>query len=170
MHHWTTQLLNDRRIPWWPGLLLPSVLCLGCGGPAPLTADMPLHLEEHLAAATVVGSEVPDDLPQSIEWRFDEPQPDWQALVHRNPYIPPLLMTHTEDALRITLNQTHRDPRSNGDRLHGDIYVPLPDLKREEWGHVLVRARTSDAIRNFVVLLNLVDSDQPDAGLFQFAT
>ena len=47
------------------------VFILGCGGPAPLTVDMPLHLEDHLDAATIVGSEVPADLPDPVEWRFD---------------------------------------------------------------------------------------------------
>jgi len=49
------------------------MLCFGCGGPAPLTVDMPLHLEDHIGAATVVGSEVPANPPQRVEWRFDEP-------------------------------------------------------------------------------------------------
>ncbi len=111
MHRSTTRLPIPRRIFRWPGLLLPGVLCLGCGGSAPLTVDMPLHLEDHLDAATIVGSEVPANLPQPIEWHFDEPQSDWQAPAHRNPYIPPLLMTQTEDALRITLSEAHRDPR-----------------------------------------------------------
>ncbi len=143
------------------------VFILGCGGPAPLTVDMPLHLEEHLDAATIVGSEVPADLPAPIEWRFDDPPPEWKAPVHRNPYIPPLQMTQTEDALRITLSEAHRDPRF--DRLHGDIYVPLPDLKRGEWGHVLVRARTSDKIRNLQLAFNLGDPNRlPDQqGMFQ---
>jgi hypothetical protein len=38
-----------------------------------LTADMPLHLEEHLDVATIVGSEVPADAPAVMEWHFDEP-------------------------------------------------------------------------------------------------
>ena len=167
----TTRSPIHRRISWWPGLLLAAILCLGCSGPAPLTADKPLHLEEHLDAATVVGSEVPVDLLQPIEWRFDEPQPDWQAPAHRNPYIPPLQMTQTEDALRITLSEAHRDPRGNGDRLHGDFYVPVPELKRGEWGHVLVRARSSDEIRNLRLSFNLGDPRLPDAdraGMFQF--
>ena len=166
----TTSCPIYRRMFLWSGLLLPSVLCLGCSGPAPLTVDMPLHLEDHLDAATIVGSEVPADLPQPIEWRFDEPQPDWRAPAHRNPYIPPLQMTHTEDALRITLNETHRDPR--GDPLHGDFYVPVPDLKRAEWGHVLVRARSSDDIRNLTLVFNLGEPRLPDAdsaGMFQFS-
>ncbi len=168
MKHSTTRLPIRRRISRWPGLLLASVWCLGCGAPAPLTVDMPLHLEDHLEAATVVGSEVPANLPQPIEWRFDEPQPEWKASAHRNPYIPPLQMTQTEDALRITLSEAHRDPREH--RLHGDIYVPLPDLVRGDWGHVLVRARTSDEIRRLILAFNRGDPNLPDAdeaGMFR---
>ncbi len=57
--------LNGHRISLSTHLLLLSVWCLGCGGPAPLTVDMPLHLEEHLDDATIVGSEVPEDIPES---------------------------------------------------------------------------------------------------------
>ena len=32
-----------------------------------LTAEVPLHLEEHLDAARIVGSEVPEDLPRVVE-------------------------------------------------------------------------------------------------------
>ena len=154
-------------------LLIGMILTWGCApgdaGSPVLTAEMPLHLEDNLDAATIVGSEVPADLLQPIEWRFDEPQPEWQAPAHRNPYIPQLQMTQTEDALRITLGEANRDPR--GDRLHGDFYVPVPDLKRGEWGHVLVRARTSDDIRTLELEFNLGDPRLPDAdgaGMFQF--
>ena len=40
-------------------------------GPAVLTADLPLHLEDHLEAATIEGSEVPKDIPEAVEWRFE---------------------------------------------------------------------------------------------------
>jgi hypothetical protein len=84
----------------------PLLSCSGSPSDSPvLTADMPLHLEDHLDAATIVGSEVPAKLPEPIEWRFDEPQPEWQAPAHRNPYIPPLQMTQAEDVLRITLSE-----------------------------------------------------------------
>ncbi len=171
MHRSSTRLLNGHRSSFLASLLLPSVLCLGCGGPAPLTVDMPLHLEDYLETATIVGSEVPLEVLDPIEWRFDEPQPQWKAPAHRNPYIPPLQMTQTEDALRVTLSEAHRDPRQ--DRLHGDFYVPLPDLKRGEWGHVLVRARNSDEIRSLGLAFNLGDPRVPDAdrqtaGMFQF--
>ncbi len=154
-------------------LTLPLISCSGSPSDSlVLTADMPLHLEEHVDAATIVGSEVPSEVRQPIEWRFDEPQPEWQAPAHRNPYIPPLQMTQAEDALRITLSEAHRDPRGEGERLHGDIYVPLPDLQRGEWGHVLVRARSSDDIRNLTLQFNLGDPTLPDAdeeGMFSLA-
>ncbi len=155
--------------------VLGMALAVGCAGSEagrpPLTAEVPLHLEDHLDAATIVGSEAHADLLAPIEWRFDQPQPEWKAPAHRNPRIPPLQMTQTEDALRITLSEAHRDPRA--DRLHGDIYVPVPDLERGEWGHVLVRARTSDKIRNLSLVFNLGDPTGPDAdrqtaGMFQF--
>ncbi|MEE9184622.1 MAG: hypothetical protein V3U39_09135, partial [Acidimicrobiia bacterium] len=37
--------LNGHRVSLSTNLLLLSVWCVGCGGPAPLTVDMPLHLE-----------------------------------------------------------------------------------------------------------------------------
>ena len=66
---------------WSAPLLAPvlALICAGCdSGPAPLTAETPLHLEEHLDAATIVGSEVPEDIPEPVQWRFDEAQPDWK--------------------------------------------------------------------------------------------
>ena len=56
-----TWFLNGHRSSLLASLLFTSVLCLGCSGPAPLTVDMPLHLEDHLDVATIVGSEVPED-------------------------------------------------------------------------------------------------------------
>jgi hypothetical protein len=76
-------------------IVIVVLLFLGCGGPAPLTVDMPLHLEDHLDAATIVGSAVPADLAQPIEWRFDEPQPDWKAAVPFDPSWKPLQAVRT---------------------------------------------------------------------------
>ena len=90
--------------------LLFGVLCLGCGGPAPLTVDMPLHLEEHLDAATIVGSEVPADPSTVMEWRFDEPQEDWKPIVPWNRTIQPAQVTQLDDALRVTLTEGTRNP------------------------------------------------------------
>jgi len=44
--------------------VLLATSCVGCQtGPAALTADVPLHLEEHIDAAKIEGSEVPVDVP-----------------------------------------------------------------------------------------------------------
>jgi arylsulfatase A-like enzyme len=151
-------------------LTLPLISCSGSPPDSVvLTADLPLHLEDHLETATIEGSELPEELPESIEWRFDEPNHGWKAPAHRNPFIPPLELTQTEDALRITLTEEHRDPRV--DRLHGDIYVSLPDLTRGDWGQLVVRARASGNIRRLVLAFNLGDPNLPDPaqqGMFQF--
>ena len=54
-------------------------------GPRVLTADMPLHLEDHLDVARVEGSELPKNIPATVEWRFDRPQPDWRVTPSWNP-------------------------------------------------------------------------------------
>ena len=159
MKYSITWSLNGHRSSLLASLLLPSaLLCLGCGGPAPLTVDMPLHLEDHLDAATVVGSEVPAELLEPVEWHFDEPQPDWKPVVHREPGIKPVQATRTEDALRLTLTEANRRPRDN---LHGGIYIDLPDWSREDWAYVLVRARTSEKVDHIELQFNL--SEQPQA-------
>ena len=42
-----------------------------------------------------------------------------------------------------------------GTFLGGGIYIELPDWRREEWGEILVRARTSDKISAVGVGFNL---------------
>lgn len=172
MTHSMTRCPDGRRISVWPGLLLPIVLCLGCSGPAPLTVEMPLHLEEHLGAATVTGSEVPANPPQPIEWRFDAPQPQWtSARVHpsRRP-----AQTRTENALRLSLREANRFPRRPGSvgpppPLGVSIYVDLPDWVREDWAYVLVRARTSEHVRNVGIGFNLLErSDTATGGIYRF--
>ena len=152
MQYSITWFLNGHRSALLSSLLLPSVLCLGCGGPAPLTVDMPLHLEDHLDAATIVGSDVPVDVRAAVAWRFDEPQPGWKPVVRQEPGIKPVRATRTEDALRLTLTEANRRPRDN---LHGGIYLDLPDWDREDWGYILVRARTSDEVDHIEVWFNV---------------
>jgi len=65
-------------------ILAATLLVASCTDPASvpvvLTADLPLHLEDHFDKATIEGSEVPDNLPEPVEWRFDEPQPEWKTI------------------------------------------------------------------------------------------
>ena len=116
-------------------------------GPTPLTAEVPLHLEDHLDAAVITGSELPSDVPEPVEWRFDEPQPDWKPIVPPRPNIKPEQVKHTKDSLRITLTRANSSSRG----LFGGIYIELPDWQREEWADVLVRARTSERVEALAV-------------------
>jgi len=108
-----------------PFATLLVLMCAGCdSGPAPLTAETPLHLEEHLDAATIVGSEVPEDIPEAVEWRFDEPQSGWKPAYGYEFSQELVEPVRTGDALRVILEEKHAD--SDGD-LCGYLYTHLPD-------------------------------------------
>ena len=103
-------LLDPKRIFLWTvaSLLTALLTLLGAGcqsGSAPLTAEVPLHLEEHLEAATIEGSEVPADVPSVVEWRFDEPQPGWKPAPPRDPSAQRVQVSRTDDALRMMLRE-----------------------------------------------------------------
>ncbi len=167
----TAQFLDLKRIAVWTVASLLTVLLTlisaGCqSGPAPLTAERPLHLEEHLEAATIEGSEVPADVPAPVEWRFDEPQPKWKPAVPVQSAIKPVRTRRTEDALRLILTEANSFPTGDGQhRLRGGIYVDLPDWRREEWAYILVRARASEEVEYIGVGFNL--GEQPGAKPWQ---
>ena len=74
-----------------------------------LTVEMPLHLEDHLDAATF--TELPatngpkTDVPKPVEWRFNEPQPDWKATPQLHPSVGAATLVRIGDALRVTLTE-----------------------------------------------------------------
>ena len=120
---------------------LVGALCLGCG-PAPFTVEMPLHLEDHLEAATITGSELPANPPQTVEWRFDQPQPEWKATALWNPPFGTPTLATTSEGLRITLTDQTRVP----DGRHGGvIHVAVPEWDRRDWADVVIRARADSA-------------------------
>jgi arylsulfatase A-like enzyme len=134
-------------------IMLMGLRCTGPDSDQPLlTAKFPLHLEEHLDAAKIIGSEVPEDLPAPVEWHFDKPQPDWKPAIPINQTTKPVKVIRTEDALRVILNESNFNPNKQP---RGGIYIDLPDLFREEWGYVLVQARTSDKFSAMFVCFNL---------------
>ncbi len=148
------------------------VFCTACTGPVSdsvvLTADLPLHLEDHLDAATIVGSEVPAELPQPVEWRFDEPQPDWKPaywgftnvrLTIRNTASTELArLRQTEEALQLLIGEENRD--SDGEFV-GALYVDLPDLAPDEW-NVAVEARIPPGVSGVMLLgFNLTEPAGP---------
>ena len=132
------------------------IMAFSCSGPKSdqtlLTAELPLHLEEHLDAATIEGSEVPEDIPAPVEWRFDKPQPDWKPAIPINKTTKPVKVIRTEDALRVILNESNFNPKK---RPVGGIYIDLPGWHREHWAYIMVRARTSEKIRDFSIGFNL---------------
>jgi len=109
-----------------------------------LTSDMPLHLEDHLDAATITGSEVPANPPATVEWRFEEAQDDWKATPLWNPPFGEPTLERTSDALRITLMDRSR---STGEIPVAGIHVDVPDWDRCDWADVVIRARADSTRR-----------------------
>jgi arylsulfatase A-like enzyme len=145
-------------------LTLPFLSCSGSSSDSPvLTAEMPLHLEEHLDAATLVGSDVPADVPAAVEWRFDEPQPDWKPVPPREE-ARPIRMERTEEGLHLTLNEANNlDMAWSDGEPQGGIYVELPDWQREDWAYVMVRARASENLQVIWLGFNLRGNAEEDA-------
>jgi arylsulfatase len=136
--------------------LAPALLPLlwSCGGsdPVPLSADKtPLHLEEHLKAARIEGSEVPRDLPEAVAWDFGKPQPEWKVVAPLIPGVAPAGVEQAEGALRVGLSEANRQRRS----LRGGVYVDVPGWNREDWAFLLLRARSSGDVRNVTLAYNL---------------
>ncbi len=131
-----------RRPTPWRVVLAAAVavsavlLSPGCidreSSPTVLTADLPLHLEDHLDVAAIEGSEVPADLHEAVEWRFDEAQPDWQSAFPFQSGTEPATLVQGDDALRLIFEE---------ENFYG-LYVDLPaGWQPEEWAHVAVEAR-----------------------------
>jgi arylsulfatase A-like enzyme len=121
-----------------------------------LPAELPLHLEEHINDARIEGSEVPEDVPASVEWNFDEPRPEWIPVDHPNSKNKAIETSLTEDSLRLFLgaNNVSVDPFGK-QFLQGGIYVKVPDWKREDWAYIVVRARSSENINEIRIGFNL---------------
>jgi len=143
---------NPSRIFPATVLSLALVSCSGSpSGSTVLTADMPLHLEQHLDAATIVGSELSEDAPAVLEWHFDEPQEDWKPIIPWNPTNDPVELTRLDDALRLTLTDGTRNPNGNP---RGGLVLEVPDWNHEDLAHLVVRARTADDFGNFGINFN----------------
>ncbi|MCH7857645.1 MAG: sulfatase-like hydrolase/transferase, partial [Gemmatimonadetes bacterium] len=146
---------------------LTLVACSGSpSGSTVLTADMPLHLEQHLDAATIVGSEVPADAPTVMEWHFDEPQEDWKPFVPQNPTIDPVEVTQLDDALRVTLTDGTRYPSGSP---RGGLVLEVPDWDYEDLAHLVVRARTAVDFGNFQIYFNRSERADPNRA-FEYAS
>jgi arylsulfatase A-like enzyme len=142
-------------------LSLSLVNCSGAPSGAPvLTAETPLHLEDHLEAAVLEGSDVPEDLPQPVVWSFDEAQPDWLPAPLADP-MAPVQLSRADDALRMTLGDWDVTDDENDDSVSA-IYVDLPDWQRDDWAHIQVRVRSTADVEwmNVLVAFNLRDESE----------
>jgi len=146
---------------FWLLSALLMALTAGCAGletgPAPLTAKVPLHLEEHLDKAHIEGSEVQIEVLDVKEWRFDEPQRDWKAADPIPEGFDPVEPVRVDDALRVPMTEVNRRPGSR--RLLGSVYVELPDWNLEDWSFVEIRARTADPMRFIGLEFNYAEED-----------
>jgi hypothetical protein len=108
-----------------------------------LTAEIPLQLVHHLGEARIHGSDASIGADEPIEWSFGAAGAKWKPFAdpEGGPEIPrsPAKTEITEDAIRVVLSEKNRDipwrPYS------GMIYSELSGLNREDWSHVVVRAR-----------------------------
>jgi hypothetical protein len=141
------------------GLTFTSGCAPGDAGSPVLQADMPLHLEEHLDAAIIVGSEVRKSILQSIEWDFAERQPGWTSGPTESWPTLDTKVAQVDGALRVTLTEENR--REGDESVRGYIYVDLPELRREEWSHLLVRARTDAPVEDMRIWFNLGERTAP---------
>jgi arylsulfatase A-like enzyme len=145
--------------------LLFILLALNCAGPDSdqpiLTAEVPLHLEEHIDDARIEDSEIPKDIPAAAEWNFDEPQPDWKALPPRGIPFEPTQFSWTDDALRVTPGKSKEE---DNERAGGGIYIDVPDWIRANWARVQVRARTSDKVTLLGLRFNLPEKSEKEEG------
>jgi len=150
----TLEVLMLRRL----SLLLLSLAFLACqpsgsgsAGSGPLSIQQPLHLEEHLDAARIEGSEIPQELAKEVAWRFDEPRPAWKPVVPLVPGVAPAKVSQEGDALRIQLGEETRYRRGLG----GGIYVDLPGWSYQDWAWIVVRARASGPAGTLTAWYNL---------------
>ncbi len=134
-------------------LIIISIV-FGCSGPKSdqpvLRAEVPLHLEEHIDDARIEGSEVQEDLLAPLEWRFDEPQPDWKPISPLEASVKPVQLTYTDGVLRIALSEANRvrgtGPIRGARQLFwGGIYTDLPEWHQDHWDSILVSVRTKNA-------------------------
>jgi arylsulfatase A-like enzyme len=145
-------------------LALCMIAAFGCQGRGPteqaLSADVPLHLEDHIDAARIEGCEVPTDIPEVFEWRFSKDMRGWKATVPLRPGMKKIKATYHEDALRLTLTKETMNPW--GYRM-GSVHVDLDDWNGDEWGFIVIQARTTDDITWMSPAFNLREKSGTDA-------
>ena len=124
-----------------------------------LEVKAPLHLEDQMQHASYSGPDLPQDLPQPVEFRFTRPSHDWTT--RRYDGDEPLQTELLDDGLRLHLTEADRV----GDTLEGLFVVSLPGWNFNNWDRALIQARTkSSKIRYLRLALNLGVGQSPWGG------
>jgi arylsulfatase A-like enzyme len=135
---WSRALTHVALAP----LVAAGIMALSCGGagePPPLTADLPVHLEEHLDRATVVGAQVSQAAVEPRTWSFGDGGAEWHPVHYPNGA--PSTARAVDGVLRIEASV----PIPGDKGYLGAAFVELPDLTVEEWGELRVEARNEGA-------------------------
>lgn len=133
---------------------LASLVWFGCGGPAPLEVEMPLHLEDHTEVATVVGSEIPMEGLQPITWTFETEEQVWHPVTTTVGTWSAAPDIRSEPGmLRVEVGSQNLIPATDGTAAY--FYAPVPDLDRADWGALVVRARVEGSLRTLRAFVNV---------------
>jgi len=153
------------------GWVLPmaAVMSLSCGdagaGAGLLTADVPLHLEDHRDVTTIIGSEPPADALEPLVWDFRDPQPAWQPWKLSEDVRGWPDVRQQDDVLRIAISGRDELPQGRRNRFRALAYVPLPDLRRADWWQLRVEARAEGQMGYFGMRYNRVRRTDPESEL-----
>ena len=152
------------------GVLLVAtvVTSLSCGatgaGGGILTAEMPLHLEDHLAAAAIIGSEPSADALEPMVWDFHDPQPSWQPWKANEDVQGWPDIRQQDGVLRRSISGRDELPQGRRNRFRSLAYVPLPDLRRADWWQLRVDARAEGQMGYLGMRYNRVRRTDPESG------
>ena len=138
-----------RYLPYVAAFVLP-VFGGGCGSsPGPLDSDTALHLEQHLESAEIESAGPSTEALREIEWKFDEPRPEWKplAIPGRSGNRHSTELASIDGALRLSLLDVGRA----GMLVIGGLYTELDDWDFDDWEAIVLRARTSDPVWGMLI-------------------
>lgn len=153
----------------WSLILVIAMGMGSCSAPASgqrlLRTESPLLLEDHLDAATIIGSDVPTDLPNVVVWDFAHEQPTWLPVAPLQTGIEAVETVRVEDALRLQVTAANL---VSGFGQLGVVQTELGALDMEEWDYVEIRVRTVAEGGQVGLLFNLTNQN-PVVPQFPFA-
>lgn len=142
--------------------LLAATSCRVLDAPVTLEFSAALHLEDQLEAARVESGEAPTEVPNQVVWKFAGGAGSWRSLrisaaaddeVPSGAGIPHRRndLVRVDDELRLHISKANRV----GNVLVGGIYTELDNWNFEDWGMVVLRARTRQPVTGMLALFEL---------------